>query len=128
MHCPACNAVNPAGAARCASCNAALKRATVRRRTARDTEIPDPRTVAANRGALRAYHLSLIGLIPPAGLVLGPIALVLGILAARKARDDPSFTAHGPVRAAVVFGLADAVTNWVGVTLMAIGLLLVFRP
>ena len=126
MQCPACNAVNVRDAVRCASCNAALPRQTARRRVLRDTDIPDPRTIEANRAALWAYRLSLIGLIPPAGLVLGPVAAVLGVLAARKARDDPAFTAHGPVRAAVVFGVADAVTNWVGVTLMVLGLLSAF--
>jgi hypothetical protein len=99
------------------------KKAQLTRRRAGATPTAVPTFDAeSNRPAMRAYRLSIIGLIPLAGLVLGPIALVLGILAARKGRDDPGFTAHGPARGAILFGAVDAVANWAGVTLMVIGL------
>lgn len=127
MCCPSCNSVNARDAVRCAACDAALPRRPARRRSSEDAE-----TTAANeesnRAALRAYRLSLIGLIPLAGLVLGPVALVLGVLAARKGRADPTFTARGPALAAVFFGVLDSLTNWVGVTLMILGLMAAFSP
>jgi hypothetical protein len=83
---------------------------------------PPTMDVASNRPALRAYRLSVIGLIPPAGMVLGPIAMALGLWAARKGRADPTFTAQGPALGAVFLGALDAVTHWAGVTLMVIGL------
>lgn len=128
MRCPACHAVNPRDAERCASCGKAFPRKPARKRAA--SEEPDAETAAraeeSNRAALRAYRLSLYGLIPFAGLVLGPAALVLGVAAGRKGRRDPSFSAHGPVAAAVVLGTVDALTNWAGVVLMVLGLLSMF--
>jgi hypothetical protein len=83
----------------------------------RSAETPD--ASFAERAALRAYRLSIFGLIPLAGLVLGPIAVVLGLLARGYGRKDPAFTAHGPAVAAIVLGAADAATNWLGVGLIA---------
>jgi hypothetical protein len=97
-------------------------RRPARRRASDDLEPPGSPAVPSNRPALRAYRLSLYGLIPVAGLVLGPVAVVLGALAARKARSDPTFTAQGPLLASVVIGTIDALTNWAGVILMAMGL------
>jgi hypothetical protein len=122
MRCPACGAENGADAGRCAACGAALARQP-RRGVAEKPETPSAeRGAASDRAARRAYRLSLLGLIPPAGLVLGPAAVVLGELARRRARGDPAFTAHGPAAAAVVLGAVVAVTNWVGVALMVFGL------
>ncbi|HVS37058.1 MAG TPA: zinc ribbon domain-containing protein [Gemmataceae bacterium] len=122
MRCPACQAENPRDAVNCTACNAALPRRPPRRRVIEDGEAAGSPNVPSNRPALRAYRLSLIGLIPIAGLVCGPVAVILGALAARKVRGEPTFTAQGPLLASVVIGAIDAVTNWVGVTLMAIGL------
>ncbi len=121
MRCPACQAENPRDAVQCVACNAALRRRPARRRSG-DDDPPASPAVPSNRPALRAYRLSLFGLIPIAGLVLGPAAVVLGALAARKARGEPTFTAHGPLLASVVIGTIDALTNWAGVILMALGL------
>jgi hypothetical protein len=122
MRCPACGAENAADAGRCAACGAALARQPRRRQTEESNTPFAERNAASDRVALWAYRLSLLGLIPPAGLVLGPIAVVLGALARRRARGDPAFTAYGPAAAAVVLGAVVAVTNWVGVALMVLGL------
>jgi hypothetical protein len=66
--------------------------------------------------------LSIFGLIPVAGLVLGPIAVVLGFLARGYGRNDPHFTAQGPALAAIVLGAVDAATNGLGVGLIALSL------
>jgi hypothetical protein len=111
MRCPACNADNAADARRCASCRAPLPR---RRSAAADG------AAAADRAAVRAYRLSVWGLIPLAGLVLGPAAVVLGGLARRRGRADAAFTAHGPALAAVILGAVDTLCNWAGAALLAL--------
>jgi hypothetical protein len=122
MRCPACNTENPRDAVHCAACNTALPRRPARRRASDDSEFAASPNVPSNRPALWAYRLSLVGLIPIAGLVLGPVAVILGALAARKARNEPTFTAHGPLLASIVIGVIDALTNWAGVILMMVGL------
>ena len=120
MRCPACHTANAAAARRCASCAAPLPR---RRGPAPESDAPfADRAEASNRAALRAYRLVLFGLIPLAGLVLGPAAVVLGGLARRRGRADPAFTAHGPAAAAVVLGAAVTLCNWAGLVLIALGL------
>jgi hypothetical protein len=124
MLCPTCNASNAPDAVECTSCQAPLRRRPARRRD-RSEEADWPFGVkpeGANLSALLAYRLSLFGLIPVAGLVLGPIAVVLGLLAAYWGRADSAFTARIPVTAAVVIGTIDALTNWGGVVLMWFGL------
>jgi hypothetical protein len=76
----------------------------------------------ANRTALWAYRVSLCSLIPGVGLILGPAAAALGVAARLHGRRDPLFTFHAPALAGVVLGGLVAVTNWVGVVLMVMGL------
>jgi hypothetical protein len=124
MRCPACHADNPRDAERCGACNAPLPPRRQRRRglTAEPGTPFAARTEASNRAALRAYRVSLLGLVPFLGLVLGPAALLMGGLARRKGRADPAFTAKGPATAAVVLGGLITVTNWLGLTLAILGL------
>ena len=124
MLCPNCNASNAPDAVECASCKAPMQRRPARRRDrSEETDWPfGVRPEGSNLPALLAYRLSLFGLIPVAGLVLGPIAVVLGLLAAYRGRADSAFTARIPVTAAVVIGSIDALTNWGGVVLMWLGL------
>jgi hypothetical protein len=129
MRCPACNAENDREAASCAACGAALPRRPRRRGIAEESDTPFGSNVEEpNRPALRAYRLSVWGLIPLCGLVLGPVALVLGSRARARARTDPDFTAWGPVLASIVLGALVTVTNWVGVVLMLLGLREVLTP
>jgi hypothetical protein len=123
MRCPACNAENDREAVTCAACGAAIARRARRRGIAEETDTPfGPNVEEQNRPALRAYRLSVWGLIPLFGLVLGPAAVVLGSRARARARDDPDFTAWGPLLASIVLGLLVAITNWVGVVLILLGL------
>jgi hypothetical protein len=124
MRCPACDAPNAPDAVQCAACNAPLQRRPARKRDR--SEDPDSpfgvRAEGSNLSALRAYRLSLYGLIPVVGLVLGPTAVLLGAWAARRGRRDPTFTARGPAVAAVIIGTIDSLTNWAGVGLMILGI------
>jgi hypothetical protein len=65
--------------------------------------------------------LCVFGLIPGLGLLLGPIAVLLGIRAWARGRSDPAFTLQAAARAAIVLGLLLSLTNWVGLTLMILG-------
>jgi hypothetical protein len=114
MYCPNCGSEASTGATHCGSCGWELSRRSGGSRSAEASDAS-----FAERAALRAYRLSIFGLIPLAGLALGPIAVVLGILARGHGRKDPAFTAHGPAAAAVVLGAVDAATNWLGVALIA---------
>jgi hypothetical protein len=76
----------------------------------------------ANLPALRAYWLSLLSLLPPLGLLLGPPALLLGLRAQRRGRADPQFTATGPALAAIILGAAVTLTSWAGAALVYLGL------
>jgi hypothetical protein len=75
-----------------------------------------------NRAALRAYRTAIFSIVPGIGLVAGPLACALGILAWRRGRREPRFTARGPVVAAMVLGALTAATNWAGFALMFAGL------
>lgn len=72
--------------------------------------------------ALLAYRCCCIGLIPPLGLVLAPLGILLALLAALRGRNDPDFKGRMLVRASVMLGAALTVTNWLGVTFMILGL------
>jgi hypothetical protein len=89
--------------------------------TAKVDKPPSPHAAERNRAALRAYRLCLIGIIPGPGLLLGPVALVLGGLAWYRGKGDPGFTAINSARACVWLGLAIGLTNWIGLILMILG-------
>ena len=124
MLCPACNAENPNTISRCTSCGGTLKSKPRRRGLAAETDTPfAPRTEACNRAALRAYHICLLGLIPGVGLLCGPAAMVLGLIARHRGTKEPGFTADSPALAAILLGCAIALTNWLGFVMMVIGIL-----
>ena len=122
MRCPACNAVNANDAATCAACKEPLRR-RARRRASQDSDAPfGAKAEGSNLAALLAYRLSLFGLIPIVGLVLGPVSVLLVGWAWLPAQD-PTFSAYGPLIAALILGSIDALTNWGGVVLMVLGLM-----
>jgi hypothetical protein len=53
-------------------------------------------------------------MIPFFGLLLGPLAVVLGLLGRRNERRQPSERGAGQAMAAIVLGGATLVTNWTG--------------
>jgi hypothetical protein len=127
MRCPGCNTENAtptAGQAACSNCGGPLP-APRRKPRRRDDGIDSPfgrREEGSNGVALLAYRLAVYGLVPGAGLVLGPLAVALGLKAKRQGRGDPEFTAAVPARAAVIVGGTVALTSWVGLALMVLGL------
>jgi hypothetical protein len=131
MRCPACKTENDPSRAECSNCKAALtsqappaKRRPKRQRSDQSDTPFSPYAEGYNREAARAYLLSLIGMTPGLGLVLGPLSAWRATRLKRKVKDDPDFTAHSPLRATLVLGVLAGLTQWVGLGLMILGLLL----
>jgi hypothetical protein len=123
MRCPACGADHPAEAKRCPACGERTNRKSRRREPVEEIETPfGPRTDSRQAGALRAYRCGVFSLIPLAGLVLGPAAIVLAVMAWREGRRDPAAKGNGYVVAALALGLATLLCNAAGLALMAMGL------
>jgi hypothetical protein len=71
-----------------------------------------------NPKALTAYYLGVFSLIPCVGLILGPLALVFGILGLNYVKDHPAAKGTGHAIAGVVLGSLTTLGNF--------GVLLVF--
>jgi hypothetical protein len=65
-----------------------------------------------NVRALLAYYFGVFGLIPVVGLLLGPAALVLGILGLSYAKNNPRAKGAGHAITGIVLGVID-LYNWV---------------
>ena len=125
MNCPACQAENNTKAVTCATCGHSLRddgerpgrRSGSRRRNGEAAEAAV--TDSNNPAAWRAYRVSLWSVIPGLGLLLGPVATLLGCRAVRAAGDDLS--ASNRAKAAIVFGAGSTLTQWLGVTLIYFG-------
>jgi hypothetical protein len=123
MGCPNCGAEIPADRVQCADCGTKLARRPRRRADLDKSQTPFASgTDSRNPAALTAFRLSVFGLIPFLGLVLGPSSLVLGYLAWRKDRASPAPQHGGPALAAIVLGSLSLLTNWIGLILMLMGL------
>ena len=113
MQCPSCGAENGAGAPLCGSCGARLPRRRRDNNVASAAAI-NPWIQSSNRLATAAYHCSLWAMIPFVGLILGPIAVVLGLLGRRSERQQPTEGGATLANAALVLGGATLTTNWAG--------------
>jgi uncharacterized membrane protein len=121
MRCPSCNVDNPDQARQCGSCGARLPRKRRNSGVAREAAI-NPWIHSSNRVALLAYRCSLLSMIPLLGLVLGPAAIVLGLLGRRRERQQPSERGAGQAVAAMVLGGATLLTQAAGVFFVLRGL------
>jgi hypothetical protein len=61
-----------------------------------------------------AYRCGMLAMIPLLGLVLGPLAIVLGLLGCRNERRQPSERGAGQAMAAIVLGGATLLTQSLG--------------
>jgi hypothetical protein len=122
MKCPVCNAKNSPEASACAGCGRSLRGREARpaRRAASRRPNGEAAEAAAldsnNPAAWRAYRVSLWSLVPGLGLILGPVATMLGCRAVHSVGDD--FSASNRAKAAIVLGAASTFTQWLGVTLI----------
>jgi hypothetical protein len=65
-----------------------------------------------NGPALAAYYCGVFGLIPIVGFVLGPIALILGIIGLVKKKNNPKVHGTGHAIAGIILGIID-VPLWI---------------
>jgi predicted Zn finger-like uncharacterized protein len=72
-----------------------------------------------NGRALAAYYCGVFSFIPCVGLVLGPIALIYGILGLRYAKAYPTARGTGHAIAGIVMGSLTTLGYW-GLTLIGI--------
>jgi hypothetical protein len=121
MQCPACRADNPADARQCSSCGAKLTR---RRRNVPEAGESAIRTWidSSNRTAVMAYHCSLFAIIPFVGLVLGPVAVLLGLIGKWRDYHNPEERGGAQAMAAIILGSLTLLTNWTGLYFLLRGL------
>lgn len=67
-----------------------------------------------NGMALAAYYCGVFGLIPILGFVLGPLALIFGIIGFIKARKSPEAHGTGHAIAGIILGIIDPIL-WIGI-------------
>jgi Domain of unknown function (DUF4190) len=92
-----------------------------------DDQIDEPvSTIIPYRNgyALAAYYCGVFGLVPVAGNVLGPIALVLGVLGLRYVKNHPTAkgTAHAIV--GIVLGVLETLVYCGGAAFAVVAILL----
>jgi hypothetical protein len=122
MLCPSCETQNPDDAVKCAACGKPLPGRKRRRPSSDEPEATvDPKAEECNRAGQRAYRACVVGILPGAGLVLGPVAILLGIIAAIRGNGVPGFTAKGLAVLSVLLGAVITACQWTGVVLMVIG-------
>jgi hypothetical protein len=121
MQCPSCKAENEVGARQCVGCGARLPRKRRDSSVASEAAI-NPWIQSSNRWATTAYRCSLLAMIPFFGLLLGPLAVVLGLLGRCNERQQPSERGAGHAMAAIVLGSATLITNWAGLYFLLQGL------
>jgi DNA-directed RNA polymerase subunit RPC12/RpoP len=72
-----------------------------------------------NARALAAYYCGVFSLIPCLGLILGPIALTLGIMGLRYVGAHPKARGTGHAWAGIILGGLTTLANW-GLLLIAV--------
>lgn len=75
-------------------------------------------TPRRNPRAVTAYRCCLLGLIPFVGMVLGFVAIILGVLGWRHARFHPDDQGMLHSVVGIVVGSLELLTNWVGFLLI----------
>ena len=65
-----------------------------------------------NPCALIAYYCGVFSLIPCVGNILGPIALIFGVLGLRFANEYPTAGGKGHAIAGIVLGLITTILYW----------------
>jgi hypothetical protein len=77
-----------------------------------------------NGRALAAYYCGVFSLIPCVGLLLGPVAFILGILGVRYAQAHPKAKGMGHAIAGIVLGGLTSLGNWGVVIVIGISILM----
>jgi hypothetical protein len=76
-----------------------------------------------NGQALAAYYCGVFSLIPCVGLILGPIALIMGILGLRYSKLHPAAKGGGHAIAGIVLGLLVLIGHLIVIGFIVLGIL-----
>jgi hypothetical protein len=92
----------------------------------RKTPIPDipvfgDASPRQNPLAQRAYRLSWRGVVPPLGVFMGPVAVVLGVVALRRYLANPKVQGYAQARTAIILGLLETPSHIMGLYCLARG-------
>lgn len=87
-----------------------LYRRKERRRDGRPAADVKPEKIPSSTATI-SYYLGMVGVIPGLGLVFGPIALLLGIVALGQTRD-PKVSGKGRAKSGIWFGLFACLINY----------------
>jgi hypothetical protein len=122
MRCPACQLENANDASECSACGKVLRQRPRRRPSSEETNVASsPEAEQHNAAARRAYRVCLAALVPGPGLVLGPLAIVMAMIALVRGRGVEGFTDRRLTTGAILLGTLITATQWAGVTLMVVG-------
>jgi hypothetical protein len=76
-----------------------------------------------NGMALTAYYLGVFSIIPGIGLLLGPMAIIFGIVGLRRVRANPQIKGTGHSITGIVIGSLTTLANWAFAAFLVIGVL-----
>jgi hypothetical protein len=108
MRCLHCGAENEDTRASCAKCGSPLPSPPVPPEAAHRKEDIEHR----NSRALAGYYLGILSLIPLLGAVLGPVAVVVGVMGARAAPTAPGQVGQAHARIGIILGILTTLANW----------------
>jgi hypothetical protein len=108
MRCLHCGTENEDTRASCAKCGAPLPSPPVPAEAAHRKEDIEHR----NPRALASYYLGILSLIPLLGALLGPAAVVLGVMGARAAPSTPGQVGQAHARIGIILGVVTTLANW----------------
>lgn len=119
MYCQACGAQNDENNFRCTACRASLHPSP----PGPAIQTADPALAGLipykNSCALVGYYLGVFSLIPCVGLLLGPIAVILGVLGLRAVREHPDRKGTIHAWTAIILGACATLGNLVLIGLIA---------
>ena len=118
MFCPSCGALNDDARAACVMCDAAL---TPVPGAEEEVGVVGRMIPTANPAALTAYYAGIFSLVPFLGLLLGPLALVLGVKGLKAAPAVPGQVGRVHARIGLILGILTSLANW-GVVVMTCSL------
>ncbi len=97
------------------------RRREERRPRRRDDDAVSTLIPYRNGLALAGYYCGVFSLIPILGFILGPLALIFGIVGLRRVNRNPEIKGTGHAITAIVLGGIGGLYNWAIVILFAIG-------
>ncbi|MFW6108781.1 MAG: DUF4190 domain-containing protein [bacterium] len=103
--CPSCGEANEASRSRCVYCDDLLHPEEMAPSPSGVDSAVETLIPYRNAHALAAYYLGVFALIPCAGLILGVLAVIFGVLGLRAARAHPETKGRGHAIAGLVLGV-----------------------